>query len=71
MNTMLIGVVSTILGTIRKACGIEMRPGTLARATMALLLLPPGGRRSRTRSRHPPRTGRWPSRPSAARPTRR
>ena len=39
MNTKLIGLVSVILGTIRKARGIEMRPGTLARATLALLLL--------------------------------
>jgi hypothetical protein len=39
MNTNLIGLVSVILGTVRKARGIEMRPGTLARATLALLLL--------------------------------
>jgi len=35
MNTKLTGLVSVILGTR----GIETRPGTLARATMALLLL--------------------------------
>jgi hypothetical protein len=39
MNTNPIGLVSVIPGTIRKARGIEMRPGTLARATLALLLL--------------------------------
>ena len=39
MNTKLIGLVSVILGTIRKARGIGMRPGTPARAISALLLL--------------------------------
>jgi hypothetical protein len=39
MSTTLMGLVSVILGIIRKARGIEVRAGTVARATLALLLL--------------------------------
>ena len=54
MNTMLIGVVSTVLGTVRKACGIECARGSRP-CDHGTAPAPPGARRSRTRTRHPPR----------------
>ena len=48
MNTTPIGLVSVVLGTR----GIGMRPGTLARATMALLLLTSWGAASARGEEH-------------------